>query len=284
MWDKTAAERYEAWYATPRGAFALAREQRIVADMISPWQRRNHSLLDIGCGAGHFLEMFHDGGLDVTGLDKNEAMLEKARERLGGRATLRVGDATHLPFDDDEFDYVSIITALECMDNRKEVLAEAFRVAQRGVVIAYLNSWSVYRQEHRLSRAWKRLVNVKESKGAMNVNGILPLETGGDTQRTHEFSWFNLFSIWRLVREVSGKNPSSFRSTLFSPSFFWRGYKPFSLSWAHLFPFGAVSVVRVDLMPVAPTATVIRTAKMARAKAAEAAAGAVSMDSSAKNM
>lgn len=278
MWDKAAAERHEAWYATPRGSFALAREQRIVADMISPWQRRNYSLLDIGCGAGHFLEMFHDGGLDVTGIDKNEAMLEKAQERLGSRAALRVGDAAHLPFEDDEFDYVSIITALECMDERKEALAEAFRVAQRGVVIAYLNSWSVYRQEHRLSRAWKRL---KKARNTAKTD-LLPPEA--EKQRHPEFSWFNLFSIWRLIREVSGANPSSFRSTLFSPSFFWRGYKPFSLSWAHLFPFGAVSVVRVDLTPVAPTATVIRTAKMARAKAAEAAAGAVSMDSSVKNM
>lgn len=283
MWDKTAAERHEAWYATPRGAFALAREQRIVADMISPWQRRNHSLLDIGCGAGHFLEMFHDGGLDVTGIDKNEAMLEKARERLGARASLRVGDAARLPFDDDEFDYVSIITALECMDNRKEALAEAFRVAQRGVVIAYFNSWSVYRQEHRLSRAWKRLRTARDARDAAKED-LLPPEADAEKQRANEFNWFNLFSIWRLIRKVSGQNPSSFRSTLFSPSFFWRGYKPFSLSWAHLFPFGAVSVVRVDLMPVVPTATVIRTAKMARAKTAEAAVGAVSMDSSAKNM
>lgn len=285
MRDKAVAEWYEAWHATPRGAFALAREQRIVADMISPWQRRNHSLLDIGCGAGHFLEMFHDGGLDVTGIDRSESMLEKARKRMGTRATLRVGDAGRLPFDDDEFDYVSIITALECMENPKEALAEAFRVAQRGVVIAYFNSWSLYRQECRFSRFWRRLSNSRNARNR-EKEGVSPPEGDFVPDRRYvlKFNWFNLFSICRLVRNVSGKNLSSFRSSLFSPSFFWRGYKPFSLSWAHLFPFGAISVVRVDLMPVAATATVIRTAKRARTQAAQAAAGAVSMDSSVKNM
>jgi len=279
MWDKAAAERYEAWYATKRGSFALAREQRLMADMVSPWQRRNHSLLEIGCGAGHFLEMFYDGGFDVTGLDKSEAMLEKARERMEHRATLRVGDATHLPFDDDEFDYVAIVTALECMENPEDALAESFRVAQRGVVVAYLNSWSIYRQEQHIARLWRRF--------RQTVGGRMAKITGADTPDPHrkralDSPWFNIVSICRLIEKASGKRPSSFRSTLFPPSFFWSGVKPFSLSWAHLLPFGAVSVVRIDLMPVAATTTAIRTPKMAQA--ARVHAGMISMDSSNKNM
>ena len=279
MWDKASAERYEAWYATPRGSFALAREQRLMADMISPWQRRNHTLLEIGCGAGHFLEMFYDGGFDVTGVDNSEAMLEKARERMGCRATLRLSDAAHLPFDDGDFDYVAVITALECMEDPRAALAEAFRVAQRGVVIAYLNSWSIYQQEQRLGRAWRRFRHAMAVRGAARA-GLPPPEPG--RQHARDSRWFNLFSIWRLVQEVSGKRPTAFRSTLFSPSFWWRGVKPFSLSWAHLLPFGAVAVIRADLVPVAATTTVVRTRKMPRA--ASVTAGVATMDSSSKTM
>ena len=279
MWDKAAAEGHEAWYATPRGSFALAREQRLMADMVSPWQRRNHSLLEIGCGVGRFLEMFHDGGFDVTGLDKSEAMLEKARERMGCRATLRVGDATHLPFDDDAFDYVAIVTALECLEDPEAALMEAFRVARRGVVVAYLNSWSIYRQEQRFANLWW---SFRQFMGKRKKGGDRTPLPELNHKHALDFPWFSLASLCRLIRKASGKRPSSFRSTLFSPSFLWRGVKPFSLSWAHLLPFGAVSVVRVDLMPVAATATVIRTPKMAQA--ARAQMGIINMDSSNKNM
>lgn len=281
MWDKVAAERYEAWYTTTRGSFALAREQRLMAEMVSPWQRRNHTLLEIGCGAGHFLEMFHDGGFDVTGIDKSEPMLEKARDRMGSRAALRVGDASHLPFDDGEFDYVAIVTALECMDDPKAALREAFRVAQRGVVIAYLNAWSIYRLEQIFSKLRRRHTRSMAEQKAAKTGESAP---ASDREHALDRRWFNLFSMCGLLREVSGKRPSEFRSTLFSPSCFWRGVTPFSLSWAQILPFGAMSVVRVDLMPVGATASVIRTPKMTRTQAAQAAAGAISMDSSQKNM
>lgn len=273
MWDKAAAERYEAWYATPRGAFALGREQRLLSDIISPWQRRSRNLLEIGCGAGHFLDMFYEGGFDVTGIDKSEAMLEKARDRMGCRVTLRTGDAAHLPFDDGDFDYVAIVTALECFEDPKAALEEAFRVASRGVVIAYLNAWSIYRQEQVIAQAWRSFkynLAVRKAKRS----GVSPPEP--DRRRAlQEANWFNLLSMWRLVREVSGKRPAAVRSTLFPPSFLWRGYPAFAQSWWQLLPFGAVSVARVDLMPVSATTQIIRTPKMAQAARARAEAVSV---------
>lgn len=270
MWDAAAAERYEAWYKSPRGSYALAREQRLIADVISPWQRRNQTLLEIGCGAGHFLELFYHAGFDVTGIDSSEPMLEKARARMGSKATLRVGAASRLPFDDDEFDYAAMITALECMDEPKEALAEAFRVARRGVVIAYLNAWSLYN----LERKYKRLKTAALSGVAGRVLPVpgrpLPREEGKSILET--VRWRSILGISRMVRKASGKFPDTYRSTLFTPSFFWRGHQPFSLSWWQLLPFGAVSIVRVDLTPVSPTTMLIRSPKVARAVGASAGA------------
>lgn len=269
MWDKEAAERYEAWYANPRGAFALAREQRLLTHMLSAWQRRNHSMLEIGCGTGHFLEMFYNGGFDVTGFDSSEAMLEKARERMGGRATLRIGNAEHLPFDDGEFDFVAVITSLECMENPEKVLSEAFRVASRGVVVAYLNSWSVYRYETLLVNTWR---SIKDRWAVKEGNSRLEQQRPRALQQAR---WFNCISICRLIRKASGKWPTAFRSTLFTPSFLWLGLRPFSLSWAQLLPFGAVSVARIDLAPVCATPIAIRSRKLS--PAAQAPLGIVGM-------
>lgn len=262
MWDAAAAERYEAWYKNPRGSFALAREQRLLADVVSPWQRRNQTLLEIGCGAGHFLEMFYHGGFDVTGIDSSEAMLAKARARMGNKATLRIGSASHLPFDDCEFDYVAMVTALECMDDPEAALQEAFRVAKRGVVIAYLNAWSLYGLEQKYKSARYALRERIAKKKTKDAGYSLP-----ESERKrilHLARWLNIVKICQMIHKASGKLPAVYRSTLFAPSCLWRGNKPFSLSWWHLLPFGAVSVVRVDLMPVSPTTIIIRAPKVAR--------------------
>lgn len=273
MWDAAAAERYEAWYKSPRGAFALAREQRLIADVISPWQRRNQTLLEIGCGTGRFLELFYHGGFDVTGIDSSEPMLDKARERMGCKATLRFGAASHLPFDDGEFDYVALITALECMDDPEAALREAFRVVKRGVIITYLNAWSLYCLEQR----YKAVYFFLRAKLAKKETGT-PEDPAPERESTlQKVRWLDLLKICRMVRKASGNLPTVYRSTLFPPSLLWRGNKPFSLSWWHLLPFGAVSVARVDLTPVSPTMIAIRRPKVTRAVGASA--GVATMDS-----
>ncbi len=250
MWD--AAEdvaRYEAWYASPKGAFALAREQRLIAALISAWPRRGQSLLEIGCGAGHFLELFYGAGFDVTGVDSSLPMLDAARMRMGHRATLRMGQAQHLPFDDGEFDFAAMITSLECMDDPETVLNEAFRVATKSVLIIFLNAWSLYRLEQKLRGAWSLLPPRRGKKPAPR----------GALERAQ---WYSLVGMLKAIYNVSGKRPKCFRSVLFSPSALWRGDKAACIPLTSVLPFGAVVGVRVDLSSVCVTPLLVRPGKV----------------------
>ena len=55
---------------------------------------RPASVLEPGCGSGRMLAAFADRGIDVTGIDRSPQMLELARDRLGDRGTLVLGDIT----------------------------------------------------------------------------------------------------------------------------------------------------------------------------------------------
>ncbi len=273
MWDAVEeVARYEAWYASPRGAYALACEQRLIASLISAWPRRGHSLLEIGCGTGHFLEMFHNAGFDVTGLDSSLLMLEAAKSRMGFRATLRVGQAEHMPFDDGAFDFAAFVTSLECMDDREAALAEAFRVASKGVVIVFLNSWSLYRLELRfLTRSGLcgrlRKCRARRKKGGIDATAPEPApvekKKPADNGRRHALEqahWYNLAGMLKAVYKASGKPPKCIRSVLFSPSMFWKGEGACRSVTCPL-PFGAVVGLRVDLTPVCVTPIVVPSGK-----------------------
>ena len=72
---------YEAWYQTTRGSWIADREFDLMMRLLKP--PAGATLLDIGCGTGHFSRRFTAAGLHVTGLDPDPAMLDYARG-LGG--------------------------------------------------------------------------------------------------------------------------------------------------------------------------------------------------------
>lgn len=69
-------------------------------------------VLDVGCGTGVQLQRYAEAGCVVAGIDLSEAMLTRARARLGRATDLRVGDATRLPFDNGAFDLVTATLVL----------------------------------------------------------------------------------------------------------------------------------------------------------------------------
>ena len=90
-------------------------------------------VLDAGCGSGPISQALRDRGALVTAFDVSAAMVDLARERLGGDADLHVADlAVPLPFPDDEFDDVVASLVLHYLEDWSGPLAELRRVLRPG--------------------------------------------------------------------------------------------------------------------------------------------------------
>jgi SAM-dependent methyltransferase len=142
IFDARAARLYEAWYQSPDGR---AMERLIKESVYALLElQAGERILDIGCGEGNHLHLFTRLGFDACGLDASPYMIRRARERLGCRCSLEVGEAEDLPFEDNEFDLALLINTLEFLDHPVEALREAGRVARRSVFIGVTNSLSWY--------------------------------------------------------------------------------------------------------------------------------------------
>lgn len=232
-WD---ALSYERWFETPAGRFALEQERRLLEGVVAGWPRRCKTLLEVGCGTGIFLELLYHTGFDVTGVDRSQAMVDAARERLGKRAEIRVANGESLPFEDKEFDYVVLWTVLEFCDDPMAVLREAARVASRGVLIGFLNRQSLYYLSH--GRGW-----------------------GGRRESTlRNARWFSYWEMRRMAETAMGRPPSLSRSVLPGPSWTWRDRTPWKyLNCMLCMPlFGAFTAMRIDFVdekPLTPVGT-----------------------------
>ncbi len=87
-------------------------------------------VLDVCCGTGIHLKMYHDKGCEIHGVDLSPAMLAVAQRRLGQHAALSRADATSLPYGDGLFDLVLCMLALHEMtpEARDIVIGEMNRV------------------------------------------------------------------------------------------------------------------------------------------------------------
>jgi SAM-dependent methyltransferase len=144
------AAHYEAWYETPEGRRADELEKAVLSHLLQAFPRPG-SVLEIGCGMAHFTRWLNDQGLVAVGLDLSAAMLAQARTLDG--VHLARGDAYKLPFADGAFGLAALITTIEFLERPQEMLAEALRVARRGVVLGVLNRWS-------LLGLWRRLAGL----------------------------------------------------------------------------------------------------------------------------
>ena len=220
LFDSRAAE-YELWYQTPPGQYADALEKELFLRLIQP--KFGHSVLDIGCGTGHNLAFFKELGLKATGIDTSKPMLDVAVKKFGNDVSLYHGQAEELPFDNDSFDIVTLITVLEFVPDPSKVLKEAARVARTRIYLGVLNKASLLAVNRRIrGRFQDSIYNRAE--------------------------FYSIWEIEAMVRRAVGKVPLDWRSTLFFPLSWHRYIRRLDrvLSFANN-PFGAFLSVRLDV-------------------------------------
>ncbi|MBU2551180.1 MAG: methyltransferase domain-containing protein [Proteobacteria bacterium] len=156
VFDKRSALRQEAWFQTETGREVFRLQAGLIMRLLRPLP--GERVLDVGCGSGLHLQLFKREGLNPTGIEPSPAMIDLARARLGRQAALYPGRAEDLPFEDNTFDVVCLITCLEFMDDPEAALAEAFRVARGRVFVGVLNALSLTAAGRRLRGLFKESI------------------------------------------------------------------------------------------------------------------------------
>ncbi len=105
-----------------------------------PRKIRCHRILDVCTGTGDTaieLCRFWKGTAQVEGLDFSQELINIGREKvqkakLNNSITFREGNAEKLPYDDEQFDAVTITFGLRNINNRFKALKEFYRVTKPG--------------------------------------------------------------------------------------------------------------------------------------------------------
>ena len=106
------------------------RWEKVAREMIKNYNLKpNAKILDIGCGKGFLLFDFKKllPNADLYGIDISSYAIENSKEEIKDR--LVVGDATKLPWPDNNFDLVYSIMSLHCLHSFD--LIKALREMQR---------------------------------------------------------------------------------------------------------------------------------------------------------
>ena len=111
------------------------------------WQTQQvKSVLDVGCGVGHWGFLLKDilpKTTTLTGVDREPEWIKTAQERaqtenLAHRYTYTVGDVNQLPFEDSSFDMVTCQTLLIHVSNVKNSVLEMCRVLKPGGILVLI--------------------------------------------------------------------------------------------------------------------------------------------------
>jgi SAM-dependent methyltransferase len=95
------------------------------------WVGNQRQVLEVGCGAGHWVHILRDSATAIVGLDPSAGMLRVARTRLVGARLIRAR-AEALPCRASGFDRVFCVNALHHFTDPAAFLREARRVLVTG--------------------------------------------------------------------------------------------------------------------------------------------------------
>lgn len=108
--------------------------------ILQPIYRPGMTVLDVGCGCGHFLRSLRgmDPGIRYTGIDSNLDYIMNARQIWGDKASFEVGDINRWPVLSHHADIVVCITVIQNLDWVYPVLGQLTHMTNQHLIIRTL--------------------------------------------------------------------------------------------------------------------------------------------------
>ncbi|MEN8137245.1 MAG: class I SAM-dependent methyltransferase [Bacteroidota bacterium] len=158
-------------------------------------------VLDIGCGAGDFLNFCKTKGWSVSGVEPTKKAREISEKKLGIKIN---GDSSLESFEDNSFDVVTMWHVLEHRYDIMETVAHLKRIVKPGglIIIAlpnyksydakyYKQFWAAYDVPRHLFHFSRKTIDIILQKNELKLSKIYPM-------------WFDAF----YVSLISEKNRS----------------------------------------------------------------------------
>jgi ubiquinone/menaquinone biosynthesis C-methylase UbiE len=134
-WNEEMARRYDPEAYHERSFILIRWMERMRVNVILAFinSSSNHSVLEVGCGAGNVLERVNSD--HRVGIDLSTFLLNKAKKRLRTSASFAMANAEKIPLASAKFDRLICTEVLEHVQSPSTVLGEMARVAKDDAVI-----------------------------------------------------------------------------------------------------------------------------------------------------
>lgn len=133
----------ELLYKRATGELPEMESSKKIAKEVMALMKGGERILDVGCGAGHYLRSLRreiGDGFEYVGADATKQYIEFAEQAFVGdeKATFTVSDIFNLDFADNSFDIVICNNLLLHLPSIEKPMSELIRVAKHKLVIRTL--------------------------------------------------------------------------------------------------------------------------------------------------
>lgn len=179
---------YDRWkkvyemYPIKELPWELGRPREVLVELIESGKVKKGKALDICCGASTNTVYMASKGFEVSGIDISPRAIEIAKEKAkAAKVKIRfiVGNALHLPFEDEEFDFIFDMGCFHHMlpDDRELFIKGVYRTLKAGgkyllTCFSYKNgySWNNFTKED-IIRYFSDYFKIEDIKHYASVEG-----------------------------------------------------------------------------------------------------------------
>jgi ubiquinone/menaquinone biosynthesis C-methylase UbiE len=137
VWDKMPAYG-ETLYKRAKGELEDMESAKSLARLLKSFYKPKMKVLDVGCGAGHYLKVFRellDEKINYVGVDATDYYIQLARKAFGNDI-FSTQDIFNLKFENDSFDIVTCNNViLHLPPPPDKAISELIRISKKYIVI-----------------------------------------------------------------------------------------------------------------------------------------------------